>query len=241
MYNTTIVSAIITKINNNRNIEKYIEYGKKLMECNLPKIIFMEKETYDTYFIDNEYKNIKFIITKKEDLYLYKYTDKITNFNILEGTKEKDTLEYMFIQCNKTEWVKKAIEINYFNTEQFMWLDFGIYHMMNNDENFRDNINNLNNKEYNNVRIASCWDPNKNFLIDLYKRVAWYFAGSIFGGHYEKLLLFSKLMKQKCLQIINEKQHLMWEINIWYLIYKENPELFNCYISHHDPNIIINY
>ena len=48
-------------------------------------------------------------------------------------------------------------------------------------------------------------------------------------------------MKEKCLQIINETNHLMWEINIWFFIYKEHPELFNYYTANHDPNIIINY
>ena len=241
MYNTTIVSALITNINNNRNIEKYIEYGKKLLECKIPKMIFIEQETFDTYFLNNTYENVKFVITKKDDLYLYKYYDNITNFSILDGNKEKDTIEYMFIQCHKTEWIKQAININYYNTEQFIWLDFGIYHMMNNDEKFNDNINNLNNKEYDNVRIASCWDPKTTYVVDIYRRVAWYFAGSIFGGHYEKLLIFADLMKKKCLSIINDNQYIMWEINIWYLIYKEHPELFNCYNSNHNPSIIINY
>ena len=35
----------------------------------------------------------------------------------------------MFINCNKTEVIREAIELNYFNTEDFIWLDFGIRHV----------------------------------------------------------------------------------------------------------------
>jgi hypothetical protein len=242
MYNTTIVSAFISNINNHRDIEKYIECGKKLLEIDVPKIIFVEQNIYDIYLIDNCYNNTKFIIIKKEDIYFYEYYDKILNFNILKGNDTKDTLEYMFTMCNKTEWVKQAIEINFYNTKQFIWLDFGIYHVMNNNLDFNDNIVKLYDKEYDNIRIASCWDLDMVYNIDnVYKYVAWYFAGGVFGGNCEKLLIFADLMKKKCLDIIEEKQHLMWEVNIWYLIYKDNKELFDPYTANHNRSIITNY
>ena len=48
-------------------------------------------------------------------------------------------------------------------------------------------------------------------------------------------------MKEKCLQIIQEKQSLMWEVNIWYLIYLENKELFDEYKCDHNESLITNY
>ena len=143
--------------------------------------------------------------------------------------------------CGKTEWVKRAIELNTYNTEQYLWIDFGIYHMINNSELFERAIYNINTKYYNNVRIASCWDPSTSVHPDIYKIITWYFAGSIFGGNKTKLLEFADLMKNKCLSIIEEKKSLMWEINIWYLIYKEHPELFDCYPSDHNIYILANY
>lgn len=60
----------------------------------------------------------------------------------------------MFVQCNKTEWIREAILKNPFNSDQFIWIDFGIYHIVNNDDEFYTGINNLNTKSYENVRIA---------------------------------------------------------------------------------------
>ena len=48
-------------------------------------------------------------------------------------------------------------------------------------------------------------------------------------------------MKEKCIKIINEKKTLMWEVNIWYLIYKENNNLFDCYNCDHNESVVSNY
>jgi len=80
-----------------------------------------------------------------------------------------------------------------------------------------------------------------NIYTDIYKNIKWYFAGSVFGGNETTLFDFADKMKEKCIQIINNKQTLMWEINVWYLIYLENREMFNSYICNHDTSIISNY
>ena len=40
---------------------------------------------------------------------------------------------------------------------------------------------------------------------------------------------------------MTSKNTIMWEVNIWYLIYKENKELFNSYGCNHDKTLIDNY
>ena len=121
---------------------------------------------------------------------------------------------------------------------QYIWVDFAIFHMLQMDSAvFKQTIN----KQYDNVRIASCWNPTQTYTNNIYKNIVWYFAGSVFGGHKDKLLIFADLMKKKCLEIILNKHHLMWEVNIWYLIYKENVDLFNYYLCNHDNSILINY
>ena len=153
----TIVSVLLTNVNSNRNIEKYIDYGKKLCNININKVIFIEEHIYNTYFINEKYPLTTFIFTNKEQLYLYKYKgDDLTNFNKLcSDNPSKDTIEYMYVQCSKTEWVRVAIEQNPYNSDQFVWVDFGIYHIMNNDEDlFTRVISDLNNKSYENIRIS---------------------------------------------------------------------------------------
>jgi len=242
MNKTTIVSGFIS-INTYRSIEKYIEYGKILMNSKLPKIIFIDNEIYEKYYKNLIFANTQFILTNKSELYLYQYKDQITKFNINTNNPTKDTIDYICIICNKTEWMKQAIEMNTYNTEQFVWIDFGIYHIFSqmNIDVFYEKLEKLYSKSYENVRIASCWDINQIYMLDIYKDIAWYFAGGVFGGNKNKLKEFSDLMKQKCIELITDKHHIMWEVNIWYLIYLSNKKLFNSYMADHNSSIIDNY
>jgi len=243
-----IVSAFISNGNTHRSIETYIEYGKKLINIPINKIIFIEKKIYDEYLLnpafitDEILLNTTFIFINREDMYLYEYYDQITNFNPITTNSEKDTIDYMFIQCYKTEFMKKAIEYKSTKSEfidyQFIWLDFGIYHIINNDDLFIQIINVLeSNNIYNCIRIAGGYYIES----DIYRQVCWFFLGGIFGGSANKLLEFADLMKKKCIDTIQNKKTITWEVNLWYLIYLENPDLFSRYIANHDKNMIIDY
>lgn len=94
---------------------------------------------------------------------------------------------------------------------------------------------------HDNIRIASCWNLQEHFNKNIYSHIAWFFAGSIFGGTASKLIDFADLMKDKCIDIITKRKSIMWEVNIWYLIYLENPNIFNSYICDHNISIISNY
>jgi hypothetical protein len=239
--NTTIVSAFLSNVNSYRDVEKYIECGKRLLEIdNIYKVIFIEKTIYDTYFLENSFENIKFVFMERSDIYLYEQIDNITKFSVESTNPHKDTIDYMFVQCNKTEWIRHAIELNPFNTDHFIWVDFGIYHMINND-NFNDSIYKMTQQNYQNVRIATSWDFNAYYHNNYYTQVMWYFSGSVFGGDKNKLLLFADLMKKYCLDIIDKQKTLMWEVNIWYLIYNDNKDLFDRYYGTHNNTIIDNY
>lgn len=243
MNNTTIVSAYMTQVNKHRNIDLYINYGTHLLQIHVPKIIFIEKDIYDTYFSQTSFPLTEFIFFEKNENYLYDHTHHITNFHVNTDNQNKDTLDYMCIQCHKTEWVKKAIEYNSFGTDQFIWMDFGIYHMIKEDSLFEKYVFQMTQQSYSDsIRIPSCWDPDHYICQkDIYQNITWYFAGSVFGGDQDTLLVFADKMREKCLDLIENKKHLMWEINVWYLIYRGNPSLFSYYNSGHNASILSNY
>jgi hypothetical protein len=148
----------------------------------------------------------------------------------------------MFIQCHKTEWVKMAIEDNPFQTEQFVWIDFGIFHMIRDELNFAVTLKDLVRKRHDKVRIASCVSPDSPCPPSITYQVAWFFAGSIFGGDKDTLLRFAAIMKQYVIQFMQENNHIMWEINIWYLLYQQyKNEIFAPYGANHDLSILENY
>jgi len=242
-YVNTIVSAFVTGVNQRKDLDisKYIEYGKKLLDIPVPKVIFIEDEIYKTYFEKEACINTLFIMINRFDTYLYKHIDKITDFHINSSKPEKDTVDFLFVQCNKTEWMREVIEKNPFKTEQFVWIDFGIYHIVKDDTLFNKIIYKIAQTECSKVSICSCWNLRLPFVRDIHKDVAWYFAGGIFGGEPEYLIKFSDKMKETCIRYINEHHSLVWETNIWYLIYKKNAELLTPYLGDHNSSMLQNY
>jgi hypothetical protein len=243
---TTLVSAFLTKINDrtDNNIDTYINNGKLLLKTKINKIIFIDELIFDK-FEDLKNGNTTLIKINKNDIYLYKYVAQITHFEINSTHIEKDTIDYMCLICSKTEWVAKAIELNTYNSNNYIWVDFGIRYIFKcTDNEFIEKINRLN--DYNNIqifkiRIGNIWNLNFTFNGDIYKQVEWYFAGGIFGGNKDCLLQFAEIMKSKCVDIILTQNTLMWEVNIWYLIYLENKDLFNCYECDHNNTILDNF
>jgi len=250
-HNVTLVSAFIANANQrqDRSTNDYISYGKKLMMIPIKKIIFFDELAIKN--LPNECFNEDTLIIpiKKDDNYLCQYRDKIKNFQLNTTCPEKDTLDYMMTICNKTEHMKNAILLNPFQSTQFVWVDFGINHVFKDrtDEEFTLSILGLREKAFENVRIANIWEPSlyeiifNNFRSDVYKDVLWFFAGGVFGGDLNSLIRFADLMKEQCIKVIEEKQTLMWEVNLWFQVYLENKELFSLYSCDHNPSIIINY
>jgi len=241
----TIVTAYISDINtlSINPIEKYIENGRRLLAISVPMVCFIEEDIYATYFAHcvDQYPLTTFVFTKKSDIYLYDYKDDITEFSLVTDDPNKNTLEYMFVQCNKTEWIRKAIKMNPYNTSQFIWVDFGIHHMIRDEDRLRRGIEHMVQQEYDTLRIASGKYKGYSVPYDVYRIITWTFCGSVFGGPKDALVRFADLTKAEVLATIRDKKSLMWEINIWYLIYRREGEFMDFYSTGHDIRILDSY
>jgi hypothetical protein len=224
------------------SLKRYYNFGKLLLKSTTPKIIFVDDKMFELIGTDYDKTNTVIIKIIKNNTYLYEYIIYITNFRLHSTDHTKDTIEFMFTMCNKTEWMRQAIELNPFKTDNFIWLDFGIKHVFNcSDDQFVEKINLLHSKKYEKIRIGGIWNINTMYNCNIYKDVLWYFAGGVFGGDKESLLKFADLTKAKCIEIMTTKNTIMWEVNIWYIIYNENKHLFDIYKCNHNNSIIENY
>lgn len=265
------VSAFLSRVNqrHDRSLDKYIEYGKKWMALPYSKIVFMERKIVETYLLldggdtgiwYNDYTWISYF--DPATMYFHRYADTVRQpLELITQNPSKDTLDYMFVQCYKTEWMRKAIQLAgsvFPETEvtQYMWNDFGIYHMFEREgetrfgECFRDmEIRNQaryvdavsNGYTFSTVYFASCWDKRLPLTPAIYKSICWVFAGSVFSGFETGLLRLADFMREKCIELMTLRNTLMWEVNVWVLLYHEHPELFDFYPCNHDPSIIQNF
>jgi len=208
--------------------------------------------------------HITFVFFEMCDLVLWSSRALAHKFELNTGNPNKDTLEYMLVQCQKTEWMAIAEQLvekeqnrqRGENDKEFVWIDFGSFHMFQGKiDVFQTELykmrSRINHKitsskskgkgDKERMTFARCWDPNHVYYGNIYKDVNWLFAGSVFGGGSSAVKLFAFKMREKCLQILREKNTLMWEINVWAMIYRESPELFSLYPSDHSDIIFRGY
>jgi len=211
--------------------------------------------------------HITFVFFRICDLFLWSYREMASKFKLNTGNPTKDTLEYMMVQCQKSEWMAIASQLcqktrgdigvgdvrgGLSIANEYVWIDFGIFHM------FQGKIDVFQTELYKmrarihrrlvqspglsrGIMFARCWDPSHVYQGDIYRDVNWLFAGSVFGGSADRIQQFALRVREKCLQVLREKNTLMWEINIWVLIYREFPELFAFYPSDHSEIIFRGY
>ena len=108
--------------------------------------LLKNKVVYETHLPASEENNHRLFIFKinKCDNYLYSFDKYVDCFNLCTDNVNKDTLTYIYTICHKTEWVKKAIQFNLFEANNYIWVDFGIRHVFQCDDfMFKCKIENL--------------------------------------------------------------------------------------------------
>lgn len=247
---TTLVSAFLSGVNYKYPdaLERYCSLGRLLLQSTTPKIVFVD-ETMAALLKDVENNDNTLLVTiKKGDLYLYDYATQLSRFHVHTTDPTKDTAEFMLTVCSKPELVRKAVDLDPFKTDHFVWVDFGLRHVFRcSDEAFVAKLDNLKYKKHpaNAVRIGGIWDIayrcEQDVYKDVYKDVLWYFAGGVFGGSKETLLHFARAMRAKCIELMTEQNTLMWEVNVWYLLHREQKVEFDIYKCDHNDSIVDNY
>jgi len=196
------IETLETNNNNNKRVQTFMIYkerGQKLIDLPINKIIFIDYR-YIEEFQTNIYT--KLISINFEDMEIYKYYKKVlaSNTNILSPNPNKDTALYNIIQIAKTEFIKKAIELESASKSEseneseeqsniFDWIDFGIYKLFSSYSEFQYLISNISKYitmdtiKHDMVKIPGCWKLNSYDINNDFTRVNWYFCGGFFIGH----------------------------------------------------------
>ena len=222
-----------------RSLEKYIELGKKFIRLPLHKVVFIDETMLDK-FNEPVNEDTRIIPFKFSDLWLFPYLNDILNIELYEPN-EKDTHLYNMVILQKTEWVRKAIGLNPFSSKAFGWCDFGILHFGgDNDKFFTRHVLNAISSEKNvhksRVTTPGWWNINnyKKFpIIPLYQKALWFFCGCMFFGYEKALKNFDYIVKKEVLNALSQKKF-TFEVNFWFKIYTENPEIFRWYGTDHN-------
>lgn len=201
----------------------YLDKAKKTLELKQNMYIFVSEDLVDFVKDYREKLNLldktKIIQITYDDLYMTEYFDKIQD-NVKKNISPYDNPIYIMCVASRNNYLRKAIEENHFNNEYFIWVDFGLSHIVNMD----DSLLNLNNRFK--IRIAWIARYRNNSFVYNHECL----GGGIFGGYKDSLLKLINLHDEYFIKLTK----MGFNINndkLLFFIYEEYPELFDIYFS----------
>lgn len=127
------------------------------------------------------------------------------------------------------------------------WLDFGVRKIFASDEEFEMSICSIPARikqlqttgrwQADKVKIPGCWNLN---LVDNmeFEMVRWYFCGGFFLASGEVIQRFEKEVKKELASILAEQKRIIFEVNIWFRIWKRGGLLVNWYFADHNASML---
>lgn len=230
---TTFVTALY-KLDDRQS--DYFKLFKPLVETNIQIHLFIQPTLYESYINEIGNKgNIHITTLEFDDLKIYKnirssqFICRLPEYR----TYEKDTDKFMILMNSKIEFVKRAIDLNIFNSRQFAWIDFGISKIIKN----LDTLEKLKCiPKIDNLYIPAIWPK---MHVD-FSKVCWRFCGGFFIGDIPSLLKFNSIYETEFLNTLKINNYILsWEVNFW--AYFESIGLFQpiTYLADHNDSMLI--
>lgn len=205
--------------------DKYDEWINNLLENFSGNMVIFTSKSMENYFekLISGRKNFKLHFLEIEDLEIYKkYKDIWKNQHQIDPQRDIRTIECYLIWNSKLNFIKNAIELNYFNSDKFVWSDIG---------NFRDKskINFL--KKFPNYKKISN-DKLDIVKVNNFEEKDYFFneihlSGSMFGSGQKTLLKIHKLFYKKFNEYLANNKFIGCDQQIMVSVYCRNKELFN--------------
>ena len=120
----TIVTCYF-QIVSKQPIDSYMLWMQYMLEKQCPMVIFCDKESYPIIQAQRPYST-KIIVMTLTEFYSYRYIDTYRANYEMDHERYHSPELYM-IWGEKVHFVKRAIEMNPFQSETFLWVDIGCF------------------------------------------------------------------------------------------------------------------
>lgn len=225
-----------------KSVSDYLKIGKSLMDLEVPMVIFTEESLKNEITsMRKEHKDLtKIEVIPLENLWGYAYLEKLAEvmktYEIYNSNKSKDTSLYITLTNSKFDFIEQVMKSNPFNTEHYLWLDFGICHVAKNFNSIRRWVSNLPDKvrKLEIIPYTGKLEPRAYF-----KNIHHNVAAGVVSGNSIYLTTFCKLFKEYYLKILEDGWYQLDEA-IMTMIDIAHPELSENYYGDY-PTIISGY
>jgi glycosyl transferase, family 25 len=203
--------------------EVYRGQFDRLVESGVSVVLFLDSNLDWTFP-----SNVHVVRIAFEDTWIHRVTEGVP-IELTDLRAPKDTLGYMNIQHSKTEWLRRAYELNPYGTQWFAWIDFGIARLL--DANTVNRLRRLPVPETPRLVTPGCWG-----WIDctVWNEVQWRFCGGFLMIHGDKIPGFWEAYTKTVLETLPK---FTWEVNIWMLMEWDGYD-FGWVRGNHDNTVI---
>ena len=211
----------------NKHGNKFDDWFKNSLKINCPYIFFGDKETIE--FVKSYRSELPtyYIEINIEEFITYKYKDKM-----ITDKSHCPSIELNLIWNEKIFMVQRALKINPFSSDFFMWIDAGIcvYRNKTPPSISFPNINKLNNLPKDKFIYCSTDNNNNRYNNDKFKKGMYHSHHHISGTY-----ILHKNIIDRCVELYSEYLKLIDKSDIWTdqviltLMYKNNKDLFYKY------------
>jgi len=223
MYRTTFVTAFIDLGETRTDPQAYLDQFMKLARTGIPIHLFVSYSYIPLLLCLQPFQNVYVDPINLEQLELYKALAQHRLPLPAQRTVAKDTRNFMILMNAKVELVDSAIRLNHFGTDQYAWIDFRIFHVLQGDEaTAKDRIRELATLELKEpaVLIPGCWSKGLQGT-NLFQSIHWRFCGGFFLGDAASLQSFYELYTEHFLETLLYREPnatLTWEVNFWHYL-----------------------
>uniref|UniRef100_A0A6C0ESL9 Uncharacterized protein n=1 Tax=viral metagenome TaxID=1070528 RepID=A0A6C0ESL9_9ZZZZ len=127
---TTIVTSYFQLNQSKASHLQYVEWMKNMLMIDTPMVIFCDEKSEEIIYTlrTGKHDKTRIIITNFKEFYSYKYANHFLEHYKMD--KEQHVGHNMFlymIWSEKSNFMKRAIELDPFKTEYFLWVDIGCF------------------------------------------------------------------------------------------------------------------
>ena len=231
----------------NKDIEWRFRHFIKIAETGIPISAFISPDCLTVMEETmQKYPNVKVVeYIDLKDTWTYNVCTSVENLELPNTRNEmKDTKEYIILMNCKTEFLKKAIDANLWQTDHYAWIDFNLFHVLKENPKeeayAKDILIKLNQRRLRKpiYTMPGCWD--KPHVIDEYliNDVCWRWCGGFFIGDKVSILEFHRLHELYLAEFLEKTKKLVWEVNFWAWLEKTYDSCILQYKADHNISIL---
>lgn len=208
----------------------YIDRCVSTLQLDLPMVIFISEEWEELVRQHRGDRPTHIIRVTAEDMYFWDRREDI------EAATQKNIPPYdnqylLMLVCARYNYLRRAIELNIFQTDHFAWIDFSAGHIVDFPTKDRDKVRlfrSILQTPYDKIRIAWIARYQKDTKTFKFNHNA--MGGGIWGGHRTAILnLIEK--HNRLFMLLLDAGYVINDDRLLFLLFEKYPEMFETYFS----------